>query len=107
MELPLIPTGTQETKSAYDKEVEEMLLNEEEQAKKKELWEAANGEWLRQQEEKRKERELNGTKVTKRKKKQTVSLGRLCDVESRSVQTSCEDSCGRTETPGGDEEGQS
>lgn len=51
-----------------------MLLNEEEQIKKKELWEAANGDWLRQQEEKRKEREQNGAKVTKRKKKQTVEL---------------------------------
>lgn len=83
----------QETKSAYDKEVEEMLLNEEEQAKKKELWEAANGEWLRQQEEKRKERELNGTKVTKRKKKQAVRLWRSSDVESSAIQTSGKDGC--------------
>ena len=36
------------------------------------LWEAANGEWLKQQEEKRKEKEKNGAHVTKRKKKQTV-----------------------------------
>ena len=54
------------------KEVEEMILNEEEQEKKRILWEAANGEWLKQQEEKRKEKEKNGAHVTKRKKKQTV-----------------------------------
>lgn len=78
------PTESQEVRmSAYDKEVEEMLLNEEEQAKKKELWEAANGDWLRQQEEKRKEREQNGTRVTKRKKKQTVRI--LMGIEGRIV----------------------
>ena len=57
---------------AYDAEVEEMFLSEEEQKKKMELWEAANGDWLRQQEEKRKEKEAHGTKVTKRKKKVSV-----------------------------------
>ncbi|KAK8804579.1 hypothetical protein WA588_004789 [Blastocystis sp. NMH] len=55
--------------TAYDAEVDEMFLTEEEQQKKMELWEAANGEWLRQQEEKRKEKEARGARVTKRKKK--------------------------------------
>ncbi|KAK8808222.1 hypothetical protein WA171_001443 [Blastocystis sp. BT1] len=54
---------------AYDAEVEEMFLSEEEQKKKMELWEAANGDWIRQQEEKRKEKEARGAKMTKRKKK--------------------------------------
>lgn len=56
----------------YDAEVDEMLLSEEEQKKKRELWLAANGDWLKQQEEKQKERELSGKKVTKRKKRTTV-----------------------------------
>ena len=56
----------------YDAEVDEMLLSEEEQKKKRELWLEANGDWLKQQEEKQKERELNGKKVTKRKKRTTV-----------------------------------
>jgi singapore isolate B (sub-type 7) whole genome shotgun sequence assembly, scaffold_12 len=57
---------------AYDAEVEEMFLSEEEQKKKMELWEAANGDWIRQQEEKRKEKEARGAKMTKRKKKVNV-----------------------------------
>ena len=60
--------------TAYDAEVDEMFLTEEEQQKKMELWEAANGEWLRQQEEKRKEKEARGARVTKRKKKSAVGV---------------------------------
>jgi hypothetical protein len=62
---------------SYDLEVKEMLLNEEEQKKKQELWESVNGEWLRQQEEKRKEKELNGKKVTKRKKRTSVCFAKI------------------------------
>ena len=62
--------------TAYDAEVDEMFLTEEEQQKKMELWEAANGEWLRQQEEKRKEKEARGARVTKRKKKPAVGIER-------------------------------
>lgn len=64
----------------YDAEVDEMLLSEEEQKKKRELWLAANGDWLKQQEEKQKERELSGKKVTKRKKRTTVGKWRNSDV---------------------------
>ena len=46
-------TQTETQGKEYDAEVDEIMLNEEEQRKKKELWEAANGEWLKQQEEKR------------------------------------------------------
>lgn len=63
----------------YDAEVDEIMLNEEEQRKKKELWEAANGEWLKQQEEKRKQREASGKQVTKRKKKPAVGVARKCE----------------------------
>ncbi|KAK8824438.1 hypothetical protein WA577_006835 [Blastocystis sp. JDR] len=62
-------TQTETQGKEYDAEVDEIMLNEEEQRKKKELWEAANGEWLKQQEEKRKQREASGKQVTKRKKK--------------------------------------
>ena len=65
---------------AYDAEVEEMFLSEEEQKKKMELWEAANGDWLRQQEEKRKEKEAHGAKTTKRKKKVNVENGMWIEV---------------------------
>lgn len=65
--------------TAYDAEVDEMFLTEEEQQKKMELWEAANGEWLRQQEEKRKEKEARGARVTKRKKKSAVGAEAVSD----------------------------
>ena len=66
--------------TAYDAEVDEMFLTEEEQQKKMELWEAANGEWLRQQEEKRKEKEARGARVTKRKKKSAVGTEAVGDL---------------------------
>ena len=66
--------------TAYDAEVDEMFLTEEEQQKKMELWEAANGEWLRQQEEKRKEKEARGARVTKRKKKSSVGTEMMGDL---------------------------
>ena len=66
--------------TAYDAEVDEMFLTEEEQQKKMELWEAANGEWLRQQEEKRKEKEARGARVTKRKKKSAVGTEMVGDL---------------------------
>ena len=69
-------TQTETQGKEYDAEVDEIMLNEEEQRKKKELWEAANGEWLKQQEEKRKQREASGKQVTKRKKKPAVGIER-------------------------------
>ena len=68
-------TQTETQGKEYDAEVDEIMLNEEEQRKKKELWEAANGEWLKQ-EEKRKQREASGKQVTKRKKKPAVGIER-------------------------------
>lgn len=57
----------------YDEEVESMLLNEEEQERKLALWKAANSDWLKEQERRKKEKEAQGVRTTKRKKKQTVS----------------------------------
>lgn len=47
-----------------------MLLSEEEQKKKRELWEAENREWLDERERKRKERESNQHTTRKRQKRQ-------------------------------------
>ena len=61
-----------ESHKTEDREVVKEGVSEEEQKKKMELWEAANGDWIRQQEEKRKEKEARGAKMTKRKKKVNV-----------------------------------